>query len=105
MALPPYGEMMSLIHPEAQAAMTTRRPEILRSLRQRVDGDALLLLNALEVAITELAEQDRRLAETERVLRDLTRTLSGAHDQAERLQHVVQHGGSYANAAARENDG
>ena len=99
---------MSQIHPEAQAALTTDRPELLALLRSRLaqEGrlteDASLLLNALQQAIQDAHEARRRCAEVAIVLKAQTRTLRGAADQTEAMLAVLGRGGSYQSARERE---
>jgi len=99
---------MTQIHPEAQAALMTDRPEMLTLLRARLaqEGrlteDAGLLLNALGQALEASWEARRRAAEVDRVLKDQIRVLTGAAQQSRRLREVLQNGGTYQNAMDRD---
>lgn len=95
------------VHPEIAAAMQTRRPELVRVLRARLQQevtptDVDLLLTAVELLIGEAHETEHRLSECGRILRDQTRSLRGLADASEQLRHVVQRGGSYRNSEERE---
>ncbi len=103
--------MSKPIHFEAQMALTTRRAMPLTALQGRLKAegrlteDVVLLCNALETAIEEAHEADRRMAEGDRVLIEQARTLEGMAAQTERILRVLREGGTYKSHAEREANG
>jgi len=99
---------MTQIHPEAQAALMTDRPEMVALLRARLaqEGklteDAAWLLNALGQALEASWEARRRAAEVDKVLKEQIRVLDGASRQSQRLRQVLERGGTYQNAVDRD---
>jgi hypothetical protein len=99
---------VSQVHPEAYTALVTERSEALMVLRNRLQAedkltyDADLLINALQQAVDAAQEYKRRLAELSKTLRDHVHALDGATRQAEAMRHVIERGGTYSGAAARD---
>ncbi len=97
-----------MIHAEAQAALMTRRPEILDALAKRLTDegrlteDVSLLISALKQAIEEAFESERRLAEAKRVLEDQALSLHGIAGQTDRILRVLDEGGTYKSHTERE---